>query len=59
MVGKYAHIQDSYISVVESLYHAAAAHNVKVEIEWIHAEDFEKEEKLSDIQSRIDGLIVP
>ncbi len=59
MVWKYAHIQDSYISVVESLHHAAAAHNVALEIEWIHAEDFEHEDKLSDIKSRIDGLIVP
>jgi len=41
------------------LHHAAAAHNVALEIEWIHAEDFEHEDKLSDIKSRIDGLIVP
>jgi len=59
MVGKYAAIQDSYISVVESLKHACAAHGVKLILEWIHAEDFEDEYKHLAVKDKIDGLIIP
>lgn len=59
IVWKYAKIQDSYISVVEALIHGWAHHNAKINIERIHAEDFEDEAKRKDIQSRVDGLLIP
>lgn len=45
LVGKYTHLQDSYISVVKSLQHAAIAANRKLVLEWVEAEDLEPEMK--------------
>jgi CTP synthase len=39
IVGKYVKLQDAYLSVVEALGHAGGAHGVKVDIDWIDAED--------------------
>jgi CTP synthase len=38
IAGKYTKLSDAYISVVESLKHAAYAHEAQVEIKWIDAE---------------------
>jgi CTP synthase len=42
LVGKYTHLQDSYISVVKALQHAALSCNRKLILEWVEAEDLEK-----------------
>ena len=42
LVGKYTHLQDSYISVVKSLQHAALSCNRKLKLEWVEAEELEK-----------------
>ena len=58
IVGKYVKLEDSYISVIESLHHAGFANNVKVEIKLIDAETVTREtvkEKLDGIQ----GIIAP
>ena len=58
IVGKYVKLEDSYISVIESLYHAGFANNVKVKAHLIDSETITKEnvaEKLKDI----DGVVVP
>lgn len=59
MVGKYTRLVDSYVSVNHALYHAAAAHNVRVAIDWIDSESIERDrfelEKLLDY----DGVIIP
>jgi CTP synthase len=47
-VGKYTSLQDSYISVVKSLEHAALACERKLVIEWVEAEQLEKACLLSD-----------
>jgi CTP synthase len=39
IIGKYVKLQDAYLSVVEALGHAGGAHGVKVEIDWVDAED--------------------
>ena len=39
IVGKYVKLQDAYLSVVEALGHAGGTHGVKVDIDWIDAED--------------------
>ncbi len=39
IVGKYVKLQDAYLSVVEALGHAGGAHGVKVDIDWVDAED--------------------
>lgn len=43
LVGKYTKVQDSYISVVKSLEHAALACNRKLILEWVDASDLEPE----------------
>ena len=58
LVGKYVELQDAYLSIVESLRHAGFQYNCEVDIEWINAEDIEKEgpEKLL---SEVDAILVP
>ncbi|MFB0564854.1 MAG: CTP synthase [Candidatus Aminicenantaceae bacterium] len=58
LVGKYAELQDSYISLREALSHGGIAHKLKVNISWIEAEDLEKG-KLEDILKDKDGILVP
>ena len=58
IVGKYVQLEDSYLSVIESLKHAGFANNVNVKIDLIDSETITKEnvaKKLKDIK----GLIVP
>ncbi len=55
IVGKYVELEDSYISIRESLKHAAAHVGVKVEIDWISAEDSINTEKLKDL----DSILIP
>ena len=58
IVGKYIKLEDSYISVIESLYHAGFENHVKVDIKLVDAEKINSEnvcEKLKDY----DGIVVP
>jgi len=58
LVGKYVELPDAYLSVKESLVHAAVDHNVAVNIHWLHSEDLERagaEGLLADV----DGIVVP
>ena len=58
IVGKYVRLEDSYLSVAESLRHAGFANNVKISIKYIDSETITNEnakEKLKDL----DGIIVP
>jgi CTP synthase len=48
LVGKYTHLQDSYISVVKSLQHAALSINRKLNLEWVEAEELELETQSKD-----------
>lgn len=41
IVGKYTSLQDSYISVVKSLEHAALSVNRKLVVKWVEASDLE------------------
>ncbi len=64
MVGKYFStgsftLADSYISVIESLRHAAWANKVKPDFTWIDSEDFEKGKKDLSILSNFAGVVVP
>jgi CTP synthase len=58
IVGKYIQLSDAYLSVVESLEHAAIALDTNLKLRWISAEDLESqgaEYYLKDVQ----GLVVP
>ena len=58
IIGKYIQLEDSYLSVIESLHHAGFANDVKVKIELIDSETITKEtakQKLENLQ----GIIIP
>ena len=55
--GKYTDHQDAYKSIVESFVHAGAANNVHVDLEWIRAEDIERDGAEPHLRA-ISGLLV-
>ena len=64
IVGKYfdigsSKLSDSYISVIESVKHAAWNNNLKPEIKWIDSKVFEKKPKEIISLDSVDGIIVP
>ena len=64
MVGKYVatgdfSLSDSYISVNESLKHAGAALNCKVQIDWIDAKKLEDKANVAKMLKDFEGIIVP
>jgi CTP synthase len=64
MVGKYFKtgdfvLSDAYISVIESLRHAAGALGKKIEIDWLSGEDYEEEPKKLKTLAAYDGILVP
>jgi len=58
LVGKYAGLQDSYLSLKEALRHGATGHGLKVNICWIESEDLEKG-RLEQVLGDMDGILVP
>lgn len=64
MAGKYTHLDDSYISVLESLKHAWAFYDTKVKIERLETEEYQwidREDKLRNLinQKNISAVVVP
>ena len=57
LVGKYVELQDAYKSISESIIHAGANNECKVNVEWIHAEEINKENAASLLSDK-DGLLV-
>ncbi len=58
LVGKYVELQDAYMSVRESVRHAALAAGVDAEILWLHSAELEKGKGWEELR-RADGIIVP
>lgn len=58
IVGKYIKLEDSYISVIESLYHAGFANDVKVKVKLVDSEGINKE-NAKDKLKEFDGIVVP
>lgn len=58
IVGKYVKLEDSYISVMESLYHAGFANHVKVKVHLIDSESITSENVAEKLKG-IDGVVVP
>ena len=59
LVGKYAGLADSYVSMNEALQHAGAACKAKVSIRYIEAEKFEKNPEDVESLKEFDGIFVP
>jgi len=59
MVGKYANLADSYVSVNQALSHAGAVNGVNVRISWIESEEIEKDESKLALIDAYDGVVLP
>lgn len=60
VVGKYVELQDAYISITESLRHAAVFNEAELEIKWVNAETIEGEDvKMAEVMADVDGILVP
>ena len=57
LVGKYVELQDSYKSILESLIHAGAVNETRVEVVSIHSE-FIDENQVGEQFASLDGLLV-
>ena len=58
LVGKYVKLEDSYISVIESLYHAGFANNVKVKVTLFDSEKITRENVKEELKE-MDGIVIP
>ncbi|MGW8207249.1 MAG: CTP synthase [Hyphomicrobiaceae bacterium] len=58
IVGKYTGLKDAYKSLMESLVHGGIANRVRVNLEWIEAEVFEREDPAPYLEG-VDGILVP
>jgi len=58
IVGKYTHLLDSYKSLAEALTHGGISNNVKVKLNWLDSEIFEKEDAVQHLEG-VHGILVP
>ncbi|WP_395446772.1 CTP synthase [Aminobacter sp. UC22_36] len=58
VVGKYTGLKDAYKSLIEALSHGGLANNVKVKLDWIESEVFEKEDPAPFLE-KVHGILVP
>ncbi len=59
LVGKYAGLVDSYMSMNEALRHSGVACQTEVHIDYIEAETLEQNQNASGILQNYDGLFIP
>jgi len=58
IVGKYMQVKDSYKSLSEALVHGGVANNVKVHLDWIDSEIFERADAPAFLEN-VNGILVP
>ncbi|MBS0269472.1 MAG: CTP synthase [Proteobacteria bacterium] len=58
IVGKYTGLKDAYKSLNEALVHGGLANRVKVKLEWIESEIFEREDPAPYLEG-VNGILVP
>ena len=58
LVGKYIQLHDAYLSVSESLFHAAAANDAVCDIKWVDSEEL-TQENINDVLGDCKGILVP
>ncbi len=59
VVGKYTALLDSYKSLAEALLHGGIANNVRVKLDWIESEEFEKSGDIAERLKDADAILVP
>jgi len=58
VVGKYTGLRDAYKSLNEAISHGGIANRVKVNIEWIESEIFERDDTIDQLAG-VDAILVP
>jgi len=58
IVGKYIDLKDAYKSLTEALVHGGIGNNVRVNLQWVDAEEIEKDGGVSKLKA-CDGVLVP
>jgi CTP synthase len=58
IVGKYTGLKDAYKSLIEALSHGGIANKVKVDLDWIESEAFERQDP-APLLEHVDGILVP
>jgi CTP synthase len=58
IVGKYTGLKDAYKSLIEALAHGGIANRVKVKLDWIESEIFEREDPAPFLE-HVNGILVP
>jgi CTP synthase len=58
VVGKYTGLKDAYKSLIEALSHGGIANKVKVNVDWIESEVFEREDPAPFLE-HVNGILVP
>ncbi len=58
VVGKYTHLLDSYKSLAEALGHGGIANRVRVKLEWVDSEIFERPGTVDRLEN-VHGILVP
>jgi CTP synthase len=58
IVGKYTGLKDAYKSLTEALVHGGIANRVRVKLQWIESEVFEREDPSPYLEG-VDGILVP
>jgi len=58
IVGKYTGLKDAYKSLIEALSHGGIANKVRVDLDWIESEVFEREDPAPFLE-HVDGILVP
>jgi CTP synthase len=58
VVGKYTGLKDAYKSLIEALSHGGIANKVRVNLDWIESEVFEREDPAPFLE-HVDGILVP
>jgi CTP synthase len=58
VVGKYTGLKDAYKSLIEALSHGGIANKVKVDLDWIESEVFEREDPTPFLE-HVHGILVP
>jgi CTP synthase len=58
IVGKYTGLKDAYKSLIEALTHGGIANRVKVQLDWIESEIFERDDPAPHLEG-VHGILVP
>ena len=58
IVGKYTNLLDSYKSLAEALTHGGIANKVRVQLDWVDSEEFEKPSAMQRLED-VHGILVP